>query len=95
MTLTREEVEHIAKLARLKLSESEKSRYREQLSKILDYAERLRELSTENVSPTFRVLQTQGILRADESHPGLSIQDLFQNAPETESNQFRVPPILE
>jgi aspartyl-tRNA(Asn)/glutamyl-tRNA(Gln) amidotransferase subunit C len=95
MVLTLEEVEHIAKLARLNLSEEEKSRYREQLSQILEYAGRLQELATENISPTFRVLQTQSRLRADESRSGLAIQDLLCNAPETESNQFRVPPILE
>jgi aspartyl-tRNA(Asn)/glutamyl-tRNA(Gln) amidotransferase subunit C len=95
MVLTLEEVEHIAKLARLNLSEEEKAKYRRQLSQILDYAGRLQELATEDISPTFRVLQTQSRLREDESRPGLALHDLLFNAPETEANQFRVPPILE
>jgi aspartyl-tRNA(Asn)/glutamyl-tRNA(Gln) amidotransferase subunit C len=95
MVLTVEEVDHIAKLARLNLSEEEKSRYREQLSQILEYAGRLQELDTEDISPTFRVLQIQSRLREDESRSGLATQDLLRNAPDTESNQFRVPPILE
>lgn len=95
MTLTLEEVEHIAELARLRLTEEEKERYREQLSAILDYAARLQELDTSDIPPTSSVLPTRSVLRPDQPQPGLTIEELLKNAPDTEGRQFRVPPILE
>lgn len=95
MTLSLEEVEHIAELARLRLSEKEKQRYREQLSEILDYAARLQAVDTSGVSPTSSVLPAHSVLRDDVPLPGLSLEDLMRNAPDTERDQFRVPPILE
>ena len=95
MTLTLEEVEHIAELARLALTDEEKTRYREQLSDILDYAARLQTLDTTNIPPTSSVLPGRSVLRPDRPRPGLSSQDLLRNAPQTEQGQFRVPPILE
>lgn len=95
MTLTLEEVEHIAGLARLALTDEEKNRYRIQLSAILDYAARLQELDTLGIQPTSSVLPPSSRLRKDESLPGLEIDELLENAPEVEKNQFRVPPILE
>lgn len=95
MDLTLKEVEHIAELARLDISEDEKKRYREQLSAILEYAARLQELDTANIPPTSSVLPARSVLRPDRVRPGLSIEDVLRNAPETEQNQFRVPPVLE
>ncbi len=95
MKLTLEEVEHIAELARLRLTEDEKTRYGEQLSDILDYAARLQAVDTSGISPTSSVLPTHSVLRSDEPRPGLSLQDVLHNAPNTENNQFRVPPVLE
>jgi aspartyl-tRNA(Asn)/glutamyl-tRNA(Gln) amidotransferase subunit C len=95
MTLTLQEVEHIAGLARLSLSEAEKARYREQLSAILDYAARLQSLDTTGIPPTSSVLPPRTVLRADEPRPCLCREDLLANAPETTENQFRVPPVLE
>lgn len=95
MHLTIEEVEHIADLARLELTEEEKSRFREQLSAILDYAARLQALDTSGISPTASVLQARSILRRDQARPGLSLEELMKNAPQAENGQFRVPPILE
>lgn len=95
MTLTLEEVDHIANLARLSLSAEEKAHYREQLSEILDYAARLQVLDTAGIPPTSSVLPVNSVLREDESRPGLSREELLRNAPATESNQFRVPPVLE
>jgi len=95
MTLTLTEVEHIAELARLQLTEEEKTRYREQLSAILDYAARLQALDTSDIAPTFSVLPTRSVLRPDEPRPGLDLADLMRNAPDTEAGQFRVPPVLE
>lgn len=95
MTLTLEEVEHIAHLARLDLTEDEKARYRVQLSAILDYATRLQELDTTGIPPTASVLPLRSVLRPDVSRPGLTTEALLANAPETEDNQFRVPPVIE
>ena len=95
MSLTLAEVEHIAELARLKLTEEEKIRYREQLSAILDYATRLQSVDTSEIPPTSSVLPERSVLRADHSRPGLSLEALLSNAPQTEENQFRVPPVLE
>jgi aspartyl-tRNA(Asn)/glutamyl-tRNA(Gln) amidotransferase subunit C len=95
MTLTIEEVEHIARLARLKLSDEEKSRYREQLSAILEYAARLQDLDTTGIPPTSSVLPPRTVLRADKPGPCLSRDELLANAPDTAAGQFRVPPVLE
>jgi aspartyl-tRNA(Asn)/glutamyl-tRNA(Gln) amidotransferase subunit C len=95
MILTLAEVEHIAELARLHLSEEEKSRYREQLSAILEYAARLQSLDTSSIPPTSSVLPARSVLRPDEPHPGLSREELLRNAPQIEKGQFRVPPVLE
>jgi aspartyl-tRNA(Asn)/glutamyl-tRNA(Gln) amidotransferase subunit C len=95
MTLTLSEVEHIADLARLELSEEEKMRYREQLSAVLEYAARLQELDTTGIPPTSTVLLTRTFLRPDQSRPGLTAEALLRNAPQAEQNQFRVPPVME
>ena len=95
MTLTLEEVEHIADLARLHLDQEEKERYRRQLSTILDYFGRLQDLDTSTIVPTSSVLLSQGNLREDRSQPSLEREDLLRNAPQVEKEQFRVPPVLE
>ena len=95
MSLTREEVDHIADLARLELTDEEKELYREQLSAILDYAARLQSIDTSHISPTASVLATRSVLRADVVTPGLSTEQALQNAPRAEQSQFRVPPVQE
>ena len=95
MSLTIQEVEHIAKLARLALTDEQKQRYRGQLSTILDHVAKLQELDTRDVPPTTGGTLTEMPLRADESHPGLSSEALFANAPEKDGEQFKVPPVFE
>lgn len=95
MSLTKEEVEHIAELARLELTEEEKARYRDQLSAILEYAARLQALDTAQISPTSTVLAQRSPLRQDKAGQGLSVDEVLSNAPQTAKNQFRVPPVLE
>jgi aspartyl-tRNA(Asn)/glutamyl-tRNA(Gln) amidotransferase subunit C len=95
MSLTLDQVDHIARLARLKLSPEEKERYREQLSAILDYAARLGELDTSSIPPTSSVLPERSVLRPDQARPGLSRETLLERAPEAEAGMFRVPPVLE
>ncbi len=95
MTLTEAEVKHIALLARLELGDEEIARYREQLSSILDYAASLQHVDTTGIPPTSSVLPAHSVLRDDVSRPGLPTKTVLANAPRQESNQFRVPPVLE
>lgn len=95
MSLSLQEVEHIAELARLHLTDEEKQRYRQQLSAILDYFAQLQSLDTTGIPPTSSVLPPRTVLRPDEPRPGLSRDELLRNAPEVEDNQFRLPPVFE
>jgi aspartyl-tRNA(Asn)/glutamyl-tRNA(Gln) amidotransferase subunit C len=95
MSLTLEEVKHIADLARLQLTDEEMQRYQHQLSDILDYAARLQQLDTSHIPPTASMLVESLPLRADEAVPGLTVDELLKNAPQAEQRQFRVPPVLE
>ncbi|MCJ7661936.1 MAG: Asp-tRNA(Asn)/Glu-tRNA(Gln) amidotransferase subunit GatC [Anaerolineales bacterium] len=95
MTLTLAEVEHIAELARLRLTPEEMERYREQLSAILDYFVQLQDLDTDDIPPTSSVLPSRSVLRADEAKPGLSIDEILRNAPESKNRQFRIPSVLD
>ena len=95
MPLTPQEVEHIAKLARLELTNEQKARYRGQLEAILDHFARLQELDTEDVSPTASVSVGQMPLRKDEPRPGLSKDNLLKNAPKQDKDQFKIPPVFE
>lgn len=93
--ITREEVLHIAALARLELSEAEVEEYRQQLSAVLEYFARLQAVDTEGIPPTASVLPPRSVLRPDEPRPGLPRDALLANAPEVEDGQFRVPPVFE
>jgi aspartyl-tRNA(Asn)/glutamyl-tRNA(Gln) amidotransferase subunit C len=95
MSLTLQEVEHIAKLARLDLSPAEKEQYREQLSAILDYAALLQDLDTAGIPPTASVLPARSVLRSDEVKPSLDTEELLRNAPQKSDRQFKVPPVME
>ncbi|MFC1997675.1 Asp-tRNA(Asn)/Glu-tRNA(Gln) amidotransferase subunit GatC [Chloroflexota bacterium] len=95
MSLTIEEVSHIANLARLELSEDELNRFRGQLSTILDYFQQLESLDTAMVPPTASVSAGQTPLRTDQTRSGLSLSELLHNAPESDERLFRVPPIFE
>ena len=95
MSLSLEQVEHIAQLAHLSLTAQEKQRYREQLSAILDYAERLQELDTDSIPPTASVLPVDSVMREDQVRPSMSRDDLLSNAPAAEEGMFRVPVVLE
>lgn len=95
MSLTVAEVEHIAKLARLNLTEEEKSRYRVQLSSILDYVTMLQELDTTAISAVSGVQPDECPLRVDDPRDPMSTNDLLKNAPAITKDQFRVPPVFE
>jgi aspartyl-tRNA(Asn)/glutamyl-tRNA(Gln) amidotransferase subunit C len=93
--LTLVEVEHIAELARLSLSDDEKALYQEQLSAILDHAERLQALDTSAIPPTATVLPLRSVMRADEPRDSMSREDVLANAPQVEANSFRVQAVMD
>ncbi len=95
MELSRAEVEHIAELARLGLTEQEKETYRKQLSAILAYAQVLQQLDTEAISPTAQVIPLQNVMRPDVVTPSLPRDDVLANAPAAEDGCFKVQAILE
>ena len=95
MKLSIEDVEHIAQLARLHLSEEEKERFREQLSDILDLISKLQELDTKDIPAMASMVVKQSRLREDIPGPAMPRADLLRNAPAVTDDQFRVPPILD
>ncbi|HEY4391139.1 MAG TPA: Asp-tRNA(Asn)/Glu-tRNA(Gln) amidotransferase subunit GatC [Paenibacillus sp.] len=95
MSIQVQDVEHVAKLARLKLNDEEREMFTGQLNAILQYAEKLNELDTDNVEPTTHVLPLSNVMREDKVHESLSQEQVFRNAPDEEDGQFKVPAVLE
>ena len=95
MKLTREQVEHVAKLARLKLSEDELKRYTTQLSDILGYVEQLNKLDTKGIEPTSHAVEVPTPFREDEPKPCLSPEEALANAPERHGDYVKVPRVIE
>lgn len=95
MSLSRAEVEHIAELAKLNLTEAELDQYAVQLSAILDYIAELNALNTDDIPPTASVLPLKNVLAEDVVEPCLDQKAALANAPDAEAGQFRVQAILE
>ncbi|MCJ8014481.1 Asp-tRNA(Asn)/Glu-tRNA(Gln) amidotransferase subunit GatC [Paenibacillus sp. KQZ6P-2] len=95
MSITNQDVQHVAKLARLNLSAEEEQMFTEQLNAILQYAEKLNELDTDGVEPTTHVLPVSNVMREDVERESLPIEKVMLNAPEEEDGQFKVPAVLE
>lgn len=95
MAITRKDVEHVARLARLALSEEELDLLQVQLARILEHAERVTSLDTEGVEPTSHAIPLANVFREDVAVPGLSQEEALANAPEADAGQFRVPKIIE
>ena len=95
MALSIEEVKHIAELARLALTEEEEQLYSEQLSAVLDYAERIQQIATDDVLPLTTVLPLDNVLREDVVEACLPSEKLLSNAPDVEAGMFRVNAVLE
>ena len=92
MAITREEVLHVAKLARLDLSEEEVERLTQELGAILEAVGKVAELDLDDVPPTSHPLELVNAWREDDPRPSLGLDEVFANAPDREGNLFRVPP---
>ncbi len=95
MKLTREEVQHIALLARLGLSEAEIEKFKLQLSDILENFEILEQADTSNLPPTAQSIALQNVLRPDEARASYPVEDIVANAPQQDENCFKTRAVLE
>ncbi|MED4752480.1 Asp-tRNA(Asn)/Glu-tRNA(Gln) amidotransferase subunit GatC [Brevibacillus choshinensis] len=93
--ITRKEVEHVANLARLQLTEEEAERYTKDLNAILEFAAKLNELDTSNVAPTSHATDVKNVMREDLNRPSLPREEVLKNAPDHEEGQFKVPAVFE
>ncbi len=94
MKIELKDVEYVANLARLELSEPEKEEQLEKLNRILDYMEILAKVDTKDTAPLAHVLPIHNVLRKDEVHQTLETEKTLQNAPEESQGMFRVPKIV-
>ena len=95
MKLSPEEVQHIALLARLGLSEAEVEKFRLQLSNILENFEILNQVDTTDLLPTAQSIALQNVLRPDEAKTSFPVEDILANAPQKEDNCFKVRAVFE
>jgi aspartyl-tRNA(Asn)/glutamyl-tRNA(Gln) amidotransferase subunit C len=89
------DIEHVAKLARLDLTEEERERLRAQLGMILDHAAAVGEVATEDVPPTASPIPHENVFREDVAEPSLPVDEALRNAPDRDGDRFRVPRITE
>jgi aspartyl-tRNA(Asn)/glutamyl-tRNA(Gln) amidotransferase subunit C len=95
MKLNRKDVEHVALLSRLDLSENELDKFTGQLDAILEYIDVLNQVDTSAVEPMAHVLEIRNVMRADVVQPSLPREAALQNAPDAEDGFFKVPKIVE
>ncbi len=95
MPLSREDVLHVAYLARLGLTGDEVELFREQLSRVLDHFQQLQQLDTAAIPPTAQVTMLSNVFDEDVPRPSMDVEDVLLNAPRREENYFRVPAVLE
>ncbi|UFT99930.1 Asp-tRNA(Asn)/Glu-tRNA(Gln) amidotransferase subunit GatC [Radiobacillus kanasensis] len=93
--ISKDQVKHVAHLARLAISDEEVEKMTNQLGAIIKYAELLNELDTDQVEPTTHVLDLKNVMRKDEPRKWINKEDALKNAPDHKGGQFRVPSILE
>ena len=92
--LSKKEVEHIARLAHIELSKEEKDLFMEQFDDILDYFKKIDKVNTEEVQPTYHVLDLMNVYREDKASPSLSIEEAVKNAPKKEKKFLKAPRIV-
>jgi aspartyl-tRNA(Asn)/glutamyl-tRNA(Gln) amidotransferase subunit C len=89
------DIEHVARLARLELTDEEKARLRDQLGVILENAAKVSEVATDDVPPTAYAIPRSNVLRPDEVTTSLTVEEVLSNAPEVEDDRFMVPKVVE
>ena len=89
------DIDHVAKLARLRLSDDEKESLRAQLGVILEHAAAVSEVAADDVPPTAWAIARANVFREDEPEPSLPVDEVLRNAPEREGDRFKVPRIVE
>jgi aspartyl-tRNA(Asn)/glutamyl-tRNA(Gln) amidotransferase subunit C len=94
-SFTRDQVRKVATLSRLEFTDEEADAFAGQLSRILEYIEKLNRLDTSRVEPTSHALALTNVMRKDEARPSLTNEQALANAPEAEAGCFRVPPIIQ
>ncbi len=95
MALSREQVERVAELARLGLSDDEIDRFQQQLSQVLGHMQALDTVDTSAIPPTAQVIPLSSVMRDDVVRPSLPVEDVLRNAPRREGDFLKVPPVLE
>ena len=95
MKIDKDDVENIAKLSRIRLTELEREMFVHQLNNILFYIEKLNKLDTENVAPMAYTSGVSNVFREDKLKPSIPLQDVLINAPATKSGFFKVPKVIE
>ncbi|HLZ27749.1 MAG TPA: Asp-tRNA(Asn)/Glu-tRNA(Gln) amidotransferase subunit GatC [Chloroflexota bacterium] len=95
MTISRADVQYVARLARLGLSDDEMDQLTSELDHILDAMQALRELDTSAIPPTAQVIPLRTVMRDDVARPSWPVEDILRNAPATREQQFLVPPVLD
>jgi aspartyl-tRNA(Asn)/glutamyl-tRNA(Gln) amidotransferase subunit C len=95
MKITVDDVEHVARLARLELSETERNLFAEQMDAILGYVDTLKELNTEGIHPTSHAVPVENAFREDVVRPSIGIEKAFANAPDRADSFYRVPKVIE
>jgi aspartyl-tRNA(Asn)/glutamyl-tRNA(Gln) amidotransferase subunit C len=93
-SISKEQVEHVAWLARIELTEEEKQAFTKQLNEVLDYFKKINEIDTSNIEPTYHVLNLVNVLREDKVEPSLSKEDALRNASQKEDSFIRAPKII-
>ena len=95
MRISRDQVGHVAKLAKLSISDEEKEKFALQLEQILTYVDQLNELNTSGLSPTSHAILLENVFREDKVQPSLPVESALKNTPQQEKGFFKVPKVIE
>jgi len=94
MPITIKDVEYVAGLAKLELSEAEKRKFAKELDKIIKYIDQLKEVDTENIPPTSHIIPMENVLRENKVEISLSQDEALTNAPDKKDEYFKVPKVI-
>ena len=95
MRLTKEDIESVAYLSRLELSDDEKDKFTGQINRLLENFEKLQELDTDDIEPTSHVIPVYNVFREDKSRPSFPAEEVISNGPQVADNCFVVPRVVE